>query len=73
MLNQLVRAIKHTPEASSQSVCVLTYVVTVEVVNSSLAEHGVVLELRLAERRGVASNDDELGLAGADDLERESV
>ena len=34
-----------------------------------LGEHGVVLELRLAERWGVASNDDELGLSGAEALE----
>lgn len=46
-----------------------TYVVAGEVVDGGLAEHGVVLELRLAERRGVASNDDELGLAGAEGLE----
>lgn len=31
-----------------------TYVVTSEVVDVALAEHGVVLKLRLAERRGVA-------------------
>lgn len=46
-----------------------TYVVAGEVVDGGLAEHRVVLELRLAERRGVASNDDELGLAGAEGLE----
>lgn len=38
-------------------------------VDSSLGKHGVVLELRLAEGRGVASNEDELGLAGAKSLE----
>ena len=37
--------------------------------DSGLAEHAVVLELRLAERRRVASNDDELGLAGTKRLE----
>lgn len=47
----------------------VTYVVAGEVVDGGLAKHGVVLELRLAERRGVASNDDELGLAGAKGLE----
>jgi hypothetical protein len=39
------------------------------VVHGGLAEHGVVLELRLAERGGVAGDDDELGLAGAEGLE----
>ena len=38
-------------------------------VDGGLAEHGVVLELRLAERGGVAGDDDELGLAGAEGLE----
>lgn len=46
-----------------------TYVGATEVVNGDLAQHGVVLELRLAERRSVASNEDELGLAGAEGLE----
>jgi hypothetical protein len=45
-----------------------TYVVAGEVVDGGLAEHGVVLELRLAERGGVAGDDDELGLAGAEGL-----
>jgi hypothetical protein len=45
------------------------YIVTCEVVDVGLGEHGVVLELTLAERRGVASNDDELGLPGAEGLE----
>jgi len=49
--------------------CGGTYVVAGEVVHGSLAEHGVVLELRLAERGGVAGDDDELGLAGAEGLE----
>ena len=34
-----------------------------------LGQHGVVLELRLAERGSVAGNDDKLGLAGAQALE----
>ena len=38
-------------------------------VDGGLAEHGVVLELRLPQRRSVASDDDELGLAGAQALE----
>lgn len=38
-------------------------------VDSDLAQHGVVLELRLAERGSVASDDDELGLAGAQALQ----
>lgn len=53
----------------SVSIGCCTYVVAGEVVDGGLAEHGVVLELRLAEGRGVASNDDELGLAGAEGLE----
>jgi hypothetical protein len=48
---------------------VCTYVVTGEVVDVSLRKHRVVLELTLAERRGVASNDDELGLSGSEGLE----
>ena len=68
MLNQLARAIKHTPRLFLRAI-VSTYVVAVEMVDGGLAEHGVVLELTLAERRGVASNDDELGLAGAEGLE----
>lgn len=35
-----------------------TYVVTAEVVDGGLGQHGVVLELRLPQRRGVASDDD---------------
>lgn len=46
-----------------------TYVVASEVVDGSLGEHGVVLELRLAERGSVASDDDQLGLARAQALE----
>jgi len=37
-------------------------------VDGGLGEHAVVLELALAERRSVASNNDELGLAGAEGL-----
>lgn len=44
----------------------LLTVVAAEVVDRSLSEHGVILELRLAEGRSVASNDDKLGLAGAE-------
>lgn len=40
-----------------------TYIVTGEVVDVGLGKHGVVLEFTLPERRGVASNDDELGLS----------
>lgn len=47
----------------------LLTVVAAEVVDRGLGEHGVVLELRLAEGRSVASNDDKLGLAGAESLE----
>merc|ERR1712029_503344 len=44
-------------------------VVAGEVVNRGLGQHGVVLELRLAERGSVAGDDDKLGLAGAEALE----
>ena len=37
--------------------------------DGGLGQHGVVLELRLPQRRGVASNDDELGLSRAEALE----
>lgn len=46
-----------------------TYVVTREVVDRSLAQHAVVLELTLTEGRSVGSNDDQLGLAGAEGLD----
>ena len=46
-----------------------TYIVTSEVVNVGLGQHRVVLELTLAERRGVSGNDDELGLSGSKSLE----
>lgn len=36
--------------------------------DGGLGEHGVVLELRLAEGRGVGSDDDQLGLARAQSL-----
>jgi hypothetical protein len=39
------------------------------VVDRGLGQHGVVLELRLPQRRGVASDDDELRLAGTQALE----
>jgi hypothetical protein len=39
------------------------------VVDGSFGQHAVVLELRLAQRRSVASNDDELGLAGTEALQ----
>lgn len=48
---------------------VYTHVVTLEVVDVGLGQHGVVLEFTLSERRGVASNDDELGLSGSEGLE----
>ena len=37
-----------------------TYVVAGEVVDGGLGQHGVVLELRLAERGAVAGNEDKL-------------
>jgi hypothetical protein len=42
-------------------------------VDRSLGQHAVVLQLRLAERRSVASNDDQLGLARAQRLQRALV
>jgi hypothetical protein len=39
------------------------------VVDRGLGQHGVVLELRLPQRRGVTSDDNELSLAGAQALE----
>lgn len=51
----------------------LTYVVAAEVVDGSLGQHAVVLELTLAERGSVASNDDQLGLAGTEALESRLV
>jgi hypothetical protein len=47
----------------------VTYVVAREVVDRSLGQHGVVLELTLAERRSVGSNEDQLGLAGTQGLD----
>lgn len=41
--------------------------------NLSLGQHRVVLELRLAERRGVSGDDDELGLARSELLESRLV
>lgn len=52
---------------------ILTYVVTREVVDRGLGEHGVVLELRLAQRGRVAGNNDELGLARPQCLQRGTV
>lgn len=37
--------------------------------DGSLGQHAVVLEFTLSQRRSVASNDDELGLAGSERLE----
>lgn len=50
-----------------------TYVVSGEVVNLGLGQHAVVLELGLAERRGVAGDDDKLGLSRAQRLESRLV
>lgn len=46
-----------------------TYVVTSEVVYVSLRQHSVVLELRFAQRRCIAGDDDELCLSRAEGLE----
>ena len=48
---------------------IFTHIVPSEVVDVCLGEHRIVFELTLAERRSVASNNDQLGLAGAKGLE----
>lgn len=48
-------------------------VVTSEVVDGSLGQHAVVLEFTLSQGRSVASNDDQLGLAGSQRLESRLV
>jgi hypothetical protein len=45
-----------------------TYVVSSEVVDVALGEHGVVLKLGLAERGSVSGNDDKLGFSGTESL-----
>ena len=50
-----------------------TYVVAREVVDGGLGQHAVVLELTLSERRSVASDDDQLGLAGSEALKSRLV
>jgi hypothetical protein len=50
-----------------------TYVVAGEVVDRGLREHRVVLKLRLAERRGVAGNDDQLGFSRSKALQSRLV
>ena len=52
---------------------IFTHIVPSEVVDVCLGEHRVVFELTLAERGSVASNDDQLGLAGAKGLESRLV
>ena len=47
----------------------VTYVAAAEVVDGALGKHGEVLELRLPQGRGVAGNQNQLGLAGAERLE----
>lgn len=47
----------------------MTYVGSREVVDGGLGQHGVVLEKRLAQRRSVLGDDDELGLAASEALE----
>ena len=48
---------------------ICTYVVASEVVDVSLGEHRIIFKLRLAERRGVAGDDDELSFSGTEGLE----
>ena len=50
-------------------VCYNTYIVASEVVDIGLGKHGVVLELALAQRRGISRNDDQLCLARSEGLE----
>jgi hypothetical protein len=50
-----------------------TYVVASKVVDGSLGQHAVVLEFALSERRSVASDDDQLSLAGSERLESRLV
>jgi len=38
-------------------------------VDGTLSQHGVVLDLTLAQSRGVVGDDDHLGLAGAEGLD----
>lgn len=58
------------PKASTSSCFwVVTYVVASEVVNGGLAQHGEVLDLRLAQRGGVSGDKDELGLGRTERLE----
>jgi hypothetical protein len=45
-----------------------THVVSGKMVDIGLAQHSIVLELTLAERRGVSSNDNKLGLSGTKGL-----
>lgn len=42
-------------------------------VDGGLGQHAVVLKLAFAERRSVASDDDQLGLAGSKALQRRLV
>lgn len=46
-----------------------THVVASEVVDIGLGQHGVVLQLRLPQRRCIASDNNELSLAGSEGLE----
>lgn len=48
---------------------VCTYVITSEMVDIGLRQHGIVLELALAQRRRVTGDDNQLRLAGSQGLE----
>ena len=50
-----------------------THVGAVVVVHRGLGHHGVVLQLRLPQRRGVRSDEDELRLSGAERLQSAAV
>lgn len=56
--------------ASSQGVLFsCTHIVSGKMVDIRLGEHRIVLEFTLAERRSVASDDDQLGLARSEAFE----
>lgn len=51
------------------SIRLITHIIARKVVDIRLGQHGIVLELALAQRRGVAGDDDQFGFACAEGLE----